>query len=212
MARNRQTTKSPGGIVRYANVFTARQRKDDKGQPKGDPKYSILLVFDKKADLSEMEAEVERVATEKFGSKAVTLLEKGKLNSPIRDADEYVDEELDDEDNYPFNLPGARMVRFSTKDKPGVVDEEATPIMDKSDFYDGCKARVSYRAFAYDREGNKGVSFALINVQKLDDGDRLGGSDPSAEDDFAAAKPTKGKAAPAKRKASRADDDDDLLG
>ena len=210
MARNRQTTKSPGGSVRYANVFVARQRKGDKGQPKGDPKYSILLVFDRKTDLSEMEAEVERVATEKFGSKAVALLEKGKLNSPIRDAEEYVDEELDDEDNFPFNLPGARMVRFSTKDKPGVVDEQADPIMEKSEFYDGCKARVSYRAFAYDREGNKGVSFALINVQKLEDGERLGGSDPSAEDDF---KPvTKSKGKPAAKRKPATEDDDDLLG
>lgn len=211
MARNRQTTKTPGGIVRYANVFTARQRKDDKGQPKGDAKFSILLVFDRKTDLSEMEDEVERVATEKWGSKAVSMLEKGKLRSPIRDAEEYVDEELDDEDNYPFNLPGARMVRFSTKDKPGVVDENADPIMEKSEFYDGCKARVSYRAFHYDRDGNKGVSFALINVQKLDDGERLGGSDPSAEDDFAPAKPAKKSTAAKGRRPSK-DDDDDLLG
>jgi hypothetical protein len=210
MPKARQTLKTPTGIVRYANVFTARQRKDDKGQPKGDPKFSLLLVFDKKADLSEMEQEIIDKATEKFGSKASQMLDKGKLRSPIRDADEYVDEELDDEDNFPFNLPGARMVRFSTKDKPGVVDSEAEPIMDKSDFYDGCKARVSYRVYAYDREGNKGVGIALINVQKLEDGDRLGGSDPSAEDDFASAKPAKrGKSATAKR--GRSDDDDDMV-
>lgn len=209
MARSRTTPKSPVGIVRYANVFTPRQRKDDKtGEPKGDPKYSILLVFDKKTDLSELEQLIEAAAIEKFGSKAPALLEKGKLRSPIRDADEYVDEELDDEYNYPFNLPGARMVRFSTKDKPGIVDAEATPIMDKSEFYDGCKARVSFNARGYDTNGNKGVALYLINVQKIDDGERLGGSAPSAEDDFAEAKPAKrSKPAQAKRRSTSEDDD-----
>lgn len=203
MARN--THKSPEGIVRYANVFTPRARKGKDGEPQGDPKYSILLVFERDADLDEMEEAIEEAAAKKFGSKAKSLLANGRLRSPIRDADEYVDDELSKEENWPFNLKGARMVRFSTKDQPGVVDEGADPIMDKTEFYDGCRARVSYNASGYDTNGNKGVALYLINVQKLDDGKRLSGN-PSAEDDFKEDRKVKPKA---KRKT---EDDEDLLG
>jgi hypothetical protein len=67
---------------------------------------------------------------------------------------------------------------------------------------------VSCRAFGYDTNGNKGVSFALVNVQKLADGKRLSGN-PSAEDEFgkASSKPSKGKS-----RRSDDDDEDDLLG
>jgi hypothetical protein len=186
MAR-RETLKSPAGIAMYCNVFKARARKGDNGEQKGSPKFSVLLVFDKKADLSELEEAVVEAAVEKFGSKAEEMLAKGKIKNPIRDAEDYVDEEKDDEENFPFNMPRAKMIRFAKNEDqgaPGVVDADAEPIMDKSEFYSGCKARVSCRAYAYDQNGNKGVSFALINVQKIKDGERLGGSDPNAEDDF----------------------------
>lgn len=204
----RESLKSPVGIARYCNLFTARARKGKDGKPDGDPKFGVLLVFDKKTKLDEMEDEIERVAVEKFGAKARTLLANGRLKTPIRDAAEYVDEEKEDEDNYPFNLPGARMVRFSTVDRPGVVDADAEPIMEKSDVYDGCKLRVSYRVYGYDNNGNKGVTVALINAQKVDDGQRLSGSNPSAEEDFGG-KPAKAK--PKTGKKSRDAEEDDLL-
>lgn len=203
MARN--THKSPEGIVRYANVFTPRARKGTDGKPQGDPKYSILLVFEKDADLTEMEEAIEEAAVKKFGSKAKSMLANGRLRSPIREAAEYVDDELSKEENWPFNIKGAQMVRFSTKDQPGVVDADADPIMDKTEFYDGCRARVSYNASGYDTNGNKGVALYLINVQKLDDGKRLSGN-PSAEDDF------REERKPAGKKRRPTADEDDLLG
>jgi hypothetical protein len=72
----------------------------------------------------------------------------------------------------------------SSKAKPGVVDADVSPIMEQSEVYSGCYARVSLRAFAFSNSGNKGVSFGLGNVQKLADGDSLGGSRARAEDDF----------------------------
>lgn len=204
----RSSLKSPHGITRYANVFKARARKGKNGEVKGKPKFSILLVFDKKADVSELEEEIERVAVEKWGSKAKQMLASGKLHNPLRDASDYIDD--DKEDNYPFDLPKARMARFSKGEdqgQPGVVDGDGEPLMDKADFYDGCMARVSYRAFAFDNE-SKGVSLALINVQKIDDGKRLSG-DPSAEEDFA----EKGSKSRSTKKSRRgSDDDDDILG
>ena len=48
-------------------------------------------------------------------------------------------------------------------------------ILDESEIYSGCYGKVSLRAFAYDQKGNKGVSFGLQNVQKVRDGESLGG-------------------------------------
>lgn len=210
MATKRSKLHTPEGTACYVNLFTPRQRTDAKGQPKGDPKYQLTLVFDKRTDLSELEAEAERVGKEKFGANFMNLVNKGKANWPFSSNDDKAEDDETGDPVEPFaSNKGGVHVGFKSSDKPGIVDEGAEPIMDKSDVYSGMKARVSCRAFAYDNE-SKGVAFFLINVQKLGDGERLSGN-PSAEDDFA---PVKGKAKPtttAPRRGKPADDDVDGL-
>ena len=58
-------------------------------------------------------------------------------------------------------------------------------ITDHAEVYSGCKVRATLSVFAYEKAGNRGVSFGLNNVQKLDDGERLDGR-LKAEDDFGA--------------------------
>jgi hypothetical protein len=200
MASNR--LHSPEGTARYVNILQPRQRKDAKGNPQGDPKYQMTLIFDEDTDLRAMKKAAQEAGIEKFGPKFPELVKKGKMNWPFVDNEDKVD---DDDNLIPgFENPGVS-VGFKSKDKPGIVDSDAEPIMDKSEIYDGMRARVSCRPFAYDNE-SKGVAFYLINVQKLGDGDRLSG-DPAAEDDF---KPAKGAKKPAGKK-SKDEDVDDLL-
>jgi hypothetical protein len=52
-------------------------------------------------------------------------------------------------------------------------------------FYSGARINVSLRAFTYDNSGNKGVSFALNNVQFHSDGERLDNR-TAAVDEFTA--------------------------
>lgn len=212
MATSRSKLHTPAGTACWVNVFTPKQRTDAKGQPKGDPKYQITLCFSRKADLSEMEAEAERVGKEKFGPKFMDLVNKGKMNWPFSDNDDKAEDDETGEPREPFaGNKGGVHVGFKSGDKPGIVDADAEPIMDKSDVYSGMEARVSCRAFAYDNE-SKGVAFFLINVQKLGDGERLSGN-PSAEDDFAPAR--KGPAAAKKTttapRRGKADELDELL-
>jgi len=51
--------------------------------------------------------------------------------------------------------------------------------------YAGAFGRVSWTTYAYDQNGNKGVSFGLKLFQKTDDGDKLtgGGSAKNEIDD-----------------------------
>jgi hypothetical protein len=151
------------------------------------------------------------VGREKFGAKFMDLVNKGKMNWPFADNDDKAEDDETGEPREPFaSNKGGVHVGFKSGDKPGIVDADAEPIMDKSDVYSGMKARVSCRAFAYDNE-SKGVAFFLINVQKLGDGDRLSGN-PSAEDDFKPVAKAGAKKPVVARRGKPADDDvDDLL-
>lgn len=180
---------TPGGVASYVHLFTPRQRTDGKGNPKGDPKYSLSLFFPEGTDLSAMEDAARAAGEERFGDKFMSLVSKGKVNWPFQDTADM------DEPDAPFDQPGT-VVSFKSADKPGIVDADAEPIMDKSDVYSGMIARVSCRPFAYDNE-SKGVGFYLVNVQKLEDGTRLSGN-PTAEADFAPVRSSKSERTPAR--------------
>jgi hypothetical protein len=65
-----------------------------------------------------------------------------------------------------------------------VVDQRRNAISKEDNtFFSGCYARASLVAFAYDKMGNKGVSFALQNIQKTRDGEPFSGR-KKAEDEF----------------------------
>jgi len=191
---------TPEGTARFVGILQARQRKNKQGVAQGDPKFEITLIFDDADDLKSMKAAAQAVGVEKFGPKFAEMVRKGKYLWPFKDNTDMVNE--DDERLTGFENDDGVSVKFKSSDKPGIVDADAEPIMDKSEIYDGMRARVSCRPYAYDNE-SKGVAFILVNVQKLGDGDRLSG-DPGAEDDF---KSTKGKK-PIAKKASKSDVDD----
>lgn len=67
---------------------------------------------------------------------------------------------------------------------PKVVDQKLNPILDRSEIYSGVYARVSLRSYAYNAAGNMGISFGLANVQKVADGEPLGGTGSDPTDDF----------------------------
>ena len=66
--------------------------------------------------------------------------------------------------------------------KPVVVDAFCNPISDPGEVYSGCYGRASIDFYGYSKQGNKGVSAGLLSVQKLHDGDSLGGARGSADD------------------------------
>lgn len=167
---------SPAAILSYPHIF------EPTIPPMAtDPVYSCVLVFPKEADLSEMKTIALEVAKEKFGTKTDTLIRDGKIRMPFR-TDGL------EEKGYP---EGSCFMNVKNKNPIDVVsiyagpDGKPTRITDSSQLYSGCKVRASLRAFAYDVSGNKGVSFALGNMQKLADGERLDGR-KRAEDEFEA--------------------------
>lgn len=164
-------TKVITGKVRFSYAHVFEPHVVQEGQ---EPKYSVSILIDKKdkKTLAKIEKAIE-AATEagkaKFGGK----IPKG-LKLPLRDGDE----EREDDDAY----TGKMFLNASSKTKPGVVDEDVDPIMDREDFYSGCFGRASLNFYAFSVSGNKGVAVGLNNLQKLEDGERLSGGSSASED------------------------------
>lgn len=147
--------------------------KPQKAMEQGKPdKFALTMLFPKGADLTKLKAAVKAAATDMWGADNAKWPKN--LRSPFRDQGEKEFEGYE---------AGATFITATSNQRPGLVDGKMNDILEEKDFYPGCYARATVRAFAYDKNGNKGVSFGLQNVQKTRDGDPLGGR-TRPEDDF----------------------------
>lgn len=167
---------TPKAILSYPRLF------EPEAQNEGDtPKYSCALVFEEGTDLKTLKQAAVAAARERFGDKADNMIKGGKLRMPFR---------TDSEDKgYPA---GSTFMNVRTTKRPGIVSiypdpntGKPLPIVDEEEMYPGCVVRASLAVYAYDTNGNRGVSFALNNLQKVADGERLDGRS-KAEDEFEA--------------------------
>lgn len=142
----------------------------------GDEKYStqILIPKDDLKTLSAIEKAVDAAIDNglaKFGGKKPN---KQAIKLPLRDGDIERDDDV---------YKGHYFLNASSKEAPQIVDRRVQPILDQSEVYSGCYARVSLNFYAFNSNGNKGVACGLGNIQKIKDGQHLGGR-TSANDDF----------------------------
>lgn len=158
----------------YCHLFEPYSSDPDK-----DKSYSCVILIPKKdKDTLRKVRAAQQAALEdgkaKFG---------GKVPKQWKDTLHDGDEDADLETNPEFAGHWYMNISARLAYPPAIVDRRLNPILDSTEVYSGCYARVSMVAFAYSNSGNKGVSFGLRNVQKLRDGEPLAGrSNP--EDDF----------------------------
>ena len=84
----------------------------------------------------------------------------------------------------PKHYKNSFFVNANSTTAPQIVDRSVQPILDRSEVYSGCYARVSVNFYAFNSNGNRGIACGLGNIQKVRDGEPLGGKS-SAADDFA---------------------------
>ena len=159
----------------YANVW---QAKSING---GTPKFSVSLIIPKSdtktvtAVKNAIQAAYDEGQSKlKGNSKSVPALTA--IKTPLRDGDA---ERPDDEaykDSYFINANSATA--------PGIVDTARNPIIEHSEVYSGVYGRASINFYAFNSNGNRGIACGLNNLQKISDGEPLGGK-TRAEDDFA---------------------------
>jgi len=168
-------TKVVTGRVRLSYVHAFEPFSNTEGQ---EPKFSVVLLIPKsdRATIAKL-----RAAQQAALAGAADRLFGGKVPKVFKDTlhDGDTEADLDRNPEYADHW----YMSVSSKTRPGIVDQDVNPILDSTEVYSGCYARVSINCFAYSTSGNKGVSFGLNHIQKMGDGDFLGGRS-KAEDDF----------------------------
>ena len=167
----------------YVNVWTPKAING------GTPKYSVSLIIPKSdvRTVEKIKAAIQAAYEEgqsKLKGNGKTVPALSTLKTPLRDGD--------------LERPGdeayknAFFVNANSPDAPGIVDADRQTIIETSEVYSGVYGRASINFYAFNSNGNKGIACGLNNLQKIRDGEPLGGR-ARAEDDFAT------------------DDDDDFL-
>ena len=176
---------SPEFRVSFPNVFVAKASLDDKGQPTGKSKYSLVMLIPKTTDTMEIRSEISRLAIEYFGEERIIDGKKTKaipkaIKNPLKDGDEIYENNPEKYTMY----KGMWSLTASSVNRPGLVDHNLKPIITPNEFYAGCYARCTFNLYTYDLPMSKGIALGLQNIQKLRDGEPFSGTKISAENDF----------------------------
>lgn len=159
----------------YVNAWEAKSING------GAPKFSVSLIIPKSdtKTIEKVKAAIQAAYEEgqsklKGNGKSVPTL--SVLKTPLRDGDV----ERPDDEAY----ANAYFINANSATAPGIVDADRNPIIDRSEVYSGVYGRASINFYAFNSNGNKGIACGLNNLQKIKDGEPLGGKS-RAEDDFA---------------------------
>jgi len=193
-ARSENRT-TPEVVVTFPQVF---KMKSVNG---GKPAKSIRIMFDKKnqdhlAFLKSLRDDMTKVMLEQWPNEAdrprIPIV--GHDKSPIKDGDTNCNGK-----GIPFKEKTPEVVghyfiqasKYPTDSNPEadlpIVDRNKAVIMNAGDIYSGCTCKVNISTYARTRSDNMGVSISLNGVQKIKDGERIGGGGgPSVDDMFEA--------------------------
>ena len=178
MAKFSNPTKVITGVNTRWSYVNAWEAKSING---GAPKFSVSLIIPKSdtKTIEKIQAAIQAAYEEgqgklKGNGKSVPAL--SVLKTPLRDGDAERPDDAVYADAYFINANSATA--------PGIVDADRNPILDRSEVYSGVYGRASINFYAFNSNGNKGIACGLNNLQKMKDGEPLGGKS-RAEDDFA---------------------------
>lgn len=168
--------RTPIFRVSFPSVF---EKSGPPGTAPDKLKYSVVMLFDtreiakdpkQKALWEAMLKAAKDCAREKWADKI-----PAGLMSPFRDGKE--------KEQYEGYGEGVMFCTAKSERRPGVVDQQVQRIIDPEDFYPGCYAHADINPYAWSYMGKNGVAFGLQNIQKVKDGEPIGGG-ASAESSF----------------------------
>lgn len=176
------TVKNPTKVITgpktrwsYANVW------DPKSINGGTPKYSVSLIIPKSdvKTVEKIKAAIQAAYEEgqsKLKGNGRSIPALNIIKNPLRDGD------LERPDDAAYKK--SYFINANSATAPGIVDADRNPILERSEVYSGVYGRASINFYAFNSNGNKGIACGLNNLQKISDGEPLGGK-ARAEDDFA---------------------------
>ncbi len=165
----------PGTRWSYANVWEAKSING------GTPKFSVSLIIPKSdtATVAKVKAAIEAAYHEgeaKLKGNGKSIPPLTSIKTPLRDGD------LERPDDPAY--ANAYFINANSATAPGIVDADRNVILTRSEVYSGVYGRASINFYAFNSNGNRGIACGLNNLQKVRDGEPLGGKS-RAEDDFA---------------------------
>ena len=150
----------------YANVWEAKSING------GTPKFSVSLIVPKsdKVTVEKIKAAIQAAYEEgqaKLKGNGRSVPPLTAIKTPLRDGDT----ERPDDPAY----ANAYFINANSATAPGIVDADCNPILSRSEVYSGVYGRASISFYAFNSNGNKGIACGLNNLQKIRDGEPLGG-------------------------------------
>lgn len=179
---NNETNVTTGKVrVSYVHLF-----KPYAYQPGQEEKFSVTVLVPKTDTATKqriddaIEAAKQRGTTEKWNGQCPPV-----VPTPIYDGDG-----VRPSDGMAFGPECKGHWVFTANAKadypPEIVDERCNPIINQSEVYSGMYARVNVNFFPYAFGGKKGIGCGIGPVQKVADGESLGGGAMSAVQAFGA--------------------------
>jgi hypothetical protein len=167
--------RTPIGILSFPTLFSPRPRSAG-----AEPVYQCSLLFDLAAQKDPAYQALRQAVLEEIDDKNGSGKARDKafmtgVRSPFRPTTE--------KQYKGYDIPGGIFISPWTKTRPGLVDAQRNEIVVAEDVWPGQLARATVSPFWYNTSGNRGVSFALNNLQICADGERLDGR-RAAKDEF----------------------------
>lgn len=157
----------------YANVWEAKSING------GTPKFSVSLIIPKSdtVTVQKIKAAIQAAYEEgqaKLKGNGRSVPPLTAIKTPLRDGDI----ERPDDPAY----ANSYFINANSATAPGIVDADCNTILTRSEVYSGVYGRASINFYAFNSNGNKGIACGLNNLQKIRDGEPLGGKSSAASD------------------------------
>ena len=150
----------------YANIWEAKSING------GTPKFSVSLIVPKSdtRTVQKIKAAIDAAYAEgeaKLKGNGKSIPPLATIKTPLRDGDT----ERPDDPAY----KNAYFINANCATAPGIVDADRNVVISRSEVYSGVYGRASISFYAFNSNGNKGIACGLNNLQKIRDGEPLGG-------------------------------------
>lgn len=154
----------------YCNLF---QPKAPFNNPQGEPKYSVTVLVPKTNTAAK--AVIDNAIAQAIDAGVSSKWNGVRPPQPAICVHDGDGPRPSDGSAFGEECKGCWVFTASTKQPPFVVDEYVQNIIDPTKVYSGMWGNVNVTFFAYNNAGKKGIGCGLNGVQKIRDGEALGG-------------------------------------
>lgn len=154
----------------YCNLF---QPKAPFNNPQGEPKYSVTVLVPKTNTAAK--AVIDNAIAQAIDAGVSSKWNGVRPPQPAICVHDGDGPRPSDGSAFGEECKGCWVFTASTKQPPFVVDEYVQNIIDPTKVYSGMWGNANVTFFAYNNAGKKGIGCGLNGVQKIRDGEALGG-------------------------------------